>query len=197
MGRRRPYKGRDRFGKKAKAEGYEARSVYKLEEIQRRTRILQRGQRVVDLGCYPGSWSQYVLEQIGGQGTLVGVDLKAPELSGGTWIDRSVYDVEPDEILEALGGEADVVLSDMAPNTTGHKFHDHVKQIELATRALAIADEVLAHDGAFVAKIFDGSEAEGFVAKVKERFGKLKRVKPEATRQRSREYYVVGRKFQG
>ena len=142
-----PYKRPDRFTKKAKAEGYAARSVYKLDEVQRRFRLFRPGQRVVDLGCFPGSWSRYLIQQVGKNGTVVGVDIEEPDLDGGTWIHRSVYEVTSEELRTALGGSADVVVSDMAPRTTGNRLFDHVQQIELADRALLLATELLEPGG--------------------------------------------------
>ena len=193
--KRRPYKGRDRFAQRARDEGYAARSVYKLEEVQRRFKLLRRNQRVVDLGCFPGSWSSYALERIGPEGVLVGVDLEAPALPGGTWIAASVYDVEPETLLEALGGPADVVLSDMAPATTGQRDADHFAQIALAERAFDLAAATLAPGGAFVTKVFEGKEAQGFQKAVKARFDKVKRVRPEAVRKQSREWFLVATGF--
>jgi 23S rRNA (uridine2552-2'-O)-methyltransferase len=191
-----PYRRPDRFTRKAKDEGYAARSVYKLEDIQRRFRLLQQGQRVVDLGCFPGSWSRYALREIGKRGLLVGVDLEEPELDG-RWITRSVYDVTVEELSEALGGPADVVLSDMAPRTTGERLHDHVEQIELARRALDLAVALLRPGGSFVVKVFDGEDANPYCAEVKAHFGKLKRVRPEAVRKNSREFFAVATGFRG
>jgi 23S rRNA (uridine2552-2'-O)-methyltransferase len=191
MGSRRGYKGRDPYGKRAKDQGYEARSVFKLQEIQRRFGLLRPGQRVVDLGCYPGSWSRYALEVLGGRGVLVGVDLTVPGFGGGTWIARSVYEVTPEELTEALGGPADVVLSDMAPATTGDGFTDHVQQIELARRALEVAVTLLAPGGSFVAKVFEGGEAKDFENEARVLFESVKRVRPDAVRKQSREWYLV------
>lgn len=197
MSRRRGYKGRDPYAQRAKDEGYEARSVFKLREIQRRFALLRPGQRVVDLGCYPGSWSRYVLEVLGGRGVLVGVDLSAPAFGGATWIARSVHEVTPDELRQALGGSADVVLSDMAPATTGDKFTDHVQQIELARRALELAVAVLAPGGSFVAKVFEGGEAKDFENEARACFERVKRVRPEAVRKQSREWYLVAKGYTG
>lgn len=194
---KRPYKGRDHWAQKAKDAGYEARSVYKLEEVQRRFRVLARGQRVVDLGCYPGSWSRYALERIGPDGVLVGVDLQAPVFSGAVWIDRSVYEVTAEELTEALGGPADVVLSDMAPATMGDKFTDHIAQIDLARRALRLATEVLVPGGVFVCKVFEGGEAKAFENEARAVFGKVKRVRPDAVRKVSREWFLVATGFRG
>lgn len=189
--KKNPYKRADRFTKEAKAQGFKARSVFKLEEADRRFRFLKQGMRVVDLGCYPGSWSQYVLRRIGGRGVLVGVDLKAPELVGGTWIARSVMDVSADEILEGLGGPADVLLSDMAQPTVGVAFTDHVRQIGLARRALELAEAVVAPGGSFLVKVFDGEEVPAFQDEVRAVFAKTRRIRPEAVRQNSREFFLL------
>jgi 23S rRNA (uridine2552-2'-O)-methyltransferase len=187
---------RDHFTDLARQMGYEARSVFKLAEIQRRTRIITRGCRVVDLGCYPGSWSRYLLEQ--GAGRLVGVDLVAPEkLPGGHFIVADALSVDPGALLEALGGPADLLVSDMAPSTSGNRNTDNARQVELAARALAIAVEVLRTGGGFVAKVFEGSEAPAFVEDVKARFEHTRRFKPEATRKHSIEFFVVGSGFLG
>lgn len=195
MGKKRPanpYRKPDRFSRKARDEGYAARSVYKLEEIARRTGILRPGQRVVDLGCAPGSWLAFAQEQVGPSGVVVGVDIEEPKTGAGTVLVRTVFDVTAEELRAALGGPAHVVLSDMAPRTTGDPFGDHVRQIELAHRALALARDLLAPGGAFVCKVFDGQDAPGFVDDVRRSFRETRRVRPEAVRTRSRELYVVG-----
>lgn len=188
----RGYKGRDRYGQRAHDEGFAARSVYKLQEIDRRTRILRSGQRVVDLGCFPGSWSRYALERIGGRGSLVGVDLEAPSLSGGQFLARSVFEVTADELRELLGGPADVLLSDMAQHTSGHKDADHYQQLELARQALALADALVVPGGAFVCKVFEGPEAKDLEVEARAVFGKVKRYRPDAVRRQSREWFLVG-----
>ncbi|MCB9664309.1 MAG: RlmE family RNA methyltransferase [Alphaproteobacteria bacterium] len=189
--RSNPYAKPDRFSVQAKDEGYKARSVYKLTEAQKRFSFLKPGQRVVDLGCFPGSWSQYALERIGRGGRLVGVDLEAPELPG-TWIARSVLQVTSEELLEALEGPADVVLSDMAPATTGVAFTDHVRQVELVRRALALAAAVGAQGSVFFCKVFDGEEVPALQAEVRAVYGTVKRLRPEAVRQQSREFFLLG-----
>ncbi len=178
------YKRADHFSRQARAQGYAARSVFKLEEIQQRTALLQPGDRVVDLGCFPGSWSRYAREVIGEGGALVGVDFDAPQGVPGTFLEASVMDVEPAAILEVLGGPADAVLSDMAPRTSGDRFADHVRQIALAERALWFAAELLRPGGHFVAKVFEGAEAQGYVEAVRARFARVRRIKPRATRGR-------------
>jgi 23S rRNA (uridine2552-2'-O)-methyltransferase len=189
------YKKPDHFTKRAKQEGYAARSVYKLEEIQRRFRPFKKGMRVVDLGCYPGSWSRYILQKIGRQGVLVGVDFTAPELDQGVWLERSIYDVSGEELCAALGGKCHVLVSDMAPRTTGNRLGDHVEQIALASRAWSIAQEILEPGGAFVVKIFDGEDANSFCLEVKKQCTQVKRLKPEATRRQSREFFLIGMGF--
>jgi 23S rRNA (uridine2552-2'-O)-methyltransferase len=183
----------DHYTKKAKDAGYGARSVYKLEEIQRRTNVIRRGARAVDLGCYPGSWSRYLLAQ--GVSRLVGVDFSVPRGLQGHFIEGSALEVEPATILAALGGPADIVVSDMAPNTTGNRQGDHLRQIELAQRALELSCALLTPGGAFVTKLFEGSETQAFVAGVKSHFTGLRRIKPDATRKRSVELFVVATGF--
>ena len=190
-GGRNPWAKADRFTKAAKRDGYAARSVYKLTEMDKRFRLLKSGQKVVDLGCSPGSWSRYVLERIGASGCLVGVDINEPEFGGATVLIRSVLDVEADELLGALGGPADVVLSDMAPRTTGNPLGDHVDQVMLAKRAAELAKAVLRPGGHFVVKVFDGEEAPAYVQEVRVDYDKHKRVRPEAVRRVSREFFLV------
>ena len=188
-----PYRG-DRFTKAAKKQGYAARSVFKLEEIDQRFKLFRRRQRVLDLGCAPGSWSRYVAER---GASLVGVDIQETKGIPGVFLLRSVLKVTPERLREALGGDADVVLSDMAPRTTGDRFGDHVRQIELARRALELCDALLVPGGAFVVKVFDGEDAPAYTAEVKARFEQVKRVKPEATRRRSVEFFLVATGFRG
>lgn len=192
-----PYRRPDRFTEQAKSEGYAARSVFKLKEIHDRLRILRRGQKVVDLGCSPGSWSRFAAEIVGPQGLVVGVDLQEPEARYGPIIVASALEVTPEQLREALGGPADVLLSDMAPNTTGDPTGDHFLQIELAARALDLATALLAPGGAFVVKVFDGQDAPGFVTRVRQTFAETKRARPEAVRQNSREFFVVATGFRG
>lgn len=187
------YQRPDHYTKKAKAQGFAARSVFKLEELDQRFRLTRRGASAVDLGCFPGSWSRYLLER--GM-KVVGVDLKAPQLAGGTWIARSVMEVEAEELLAAVG-KVPLFVSDMAPNTSGDRFTDHMRQIRLAERALELARRCLEPGGAFVAKVFEGEDANAFVKAVEGCFASVKRVKPDATRDRSVEFFVVATGFTG
>ena len=149
----------------------------------------------MDLGCSPGSWWRYAAQIVGPGGIVVGVDIDEPQTSPGPLILRSVLEVTPGEVHAALGGAADVVLSDMAPRTTGDTFGDHVRQLELARSALQLALALLRPGGAFVCKVFDGEEAPSFVTELRRCFGRVKRVRPEAVRQRSREFFVVATGF--
>lgn len=190
-----PYKKPDRYTIEAKEQGYAARSVFKLREIQERHRILRPGQRIVDLGCSPGSWLVYAREIAGPSGTVLGVDINPPDVEHSPLLIQSALEVPPEAILEALSGRADVVLSDMAPRTTGDPTGDHFIQIELATRALQIAEAVLQPGGHFVCKVFDGEDAPAFTAALRARFREVKRARPEAVRQNSREFFLVGMTF--
>jgi 23S rRNA (uridine2552-2'-O)-methyltransferase len=193
-----PYKKPDRFTIQAKEEGYAARSVFKLKEIQARHRVFRPGMRVVDLGCSPGSWLVYAAEQVGRSGVVVGVDIQEPTAKPGPVLVKSVLDVTSAELREALGGHgASVVLSDMAPNTTGDPTGDHFLQLELAGKARDLALELLEPGGAFVCKVFDGQDAHPFVLSLRPHFAEVKRARPEAVRKNSREFFVVATGFRG
>ena len=184
--RKRP----DKWTQKAKEAGFAARSVYKLEEIEKRFQVLQKSKRVLDLGCAPGSWSQFV-RQRRPDVRLVGIDIQHVDRYPGMFIQQSILDTPPDSFFELLGGTADVVLSDMAPNTSGDRFTDHVRQLELARMALQTALVTLRQNGKFVVKVFDGEEAHAFVLSLSEHFAKVRRVKPVAVRNESVEFFVV------
>jgi len=186
----------DRFTAKAKADGYLARSVYKLEEIDERFRLFKPGQRVVDLGCSPGSWLVWASERVGRNGKVMGIDILEPGPVDVPFLVADIFDTDPEVFREALGGDADIVLSDMAPRTTGNLLGDHVRQIELATRALEVATQLLKPGGHFIVKVFDGEDAHAYVQSIRPHFDKVKRVRPEAVRTQSREFFVVATGFQ-
>ena len=185
----------DALTKQAKQEGYGARSVYKLKEMDRRFGAVGRKGPVLDLGCAPGAWSRFVRERIGKKGRLVGVDLQEVLDYPGVFLQGSITEMEPATLLNELGGRAALVLSDMAPFTTGNRFTDHVRQIELAGLALDVAIAVLQPGGTFVVKVFDGEEVPGFAARLRGHFDKQRRVRPEATRTKSVEFFLVCQGF--
>ena len=186
--RKRP----DSWSRKAKEEGYSARSVYKLQEIERRFQLLKGVRRVIDLGCAPGSWSEFVRQKRKNV-TLVGIDIQPLDSYPGHFLNQSILDTPSELFFEHLRGTADLVLSDMAPNTTGDRFSDHVRQIELAGCALETCLRTLRQGGSFVVKVFDGEDAPSFVLSVRKQFRHVKRVKPEAVRNESVEFFLVAR----
>jgi 23S rRNA (uridine2552-2'-O)-methyltransferase len=191
----KPYNPRDRFYKKAKDQGLRARSAFKLDEIQRRFRILRPGGRVLDLGAAPGGWSQIAAREVGPKGFVLGVDLEAiPALPppAQTW----VADAFSPELLERLRSEGrapyDAVLSDLAPKTSGVRSADEARSLELAERALGLSLSVLKPSGWFVVKVFMGGDFESFVRRCRQAFREVKIVRPEASVARgSKEVYLV------
>jgi 23S rRNA (uridine2552-2'-O)-methyltransferase len=166
--------------------------VYKLEEVNKRFGVIPRNGRVLDLGCSPGSWSNFV-KQVGGSDThLVGIDLTEVGGYRGTQFVDSVFDVPITDIREALGGGADFVMSDMAQATSGNRFTDHVRQVELAEQARVLASALLVPGGNFVVKVFEGEDAPALVERIRADFAQTKRVKPKAVRKESVEFFVVG-----
>jgi len=193
MSGKNPYKKPDRFTVSAKAAGFPARSVYKLEEIDRRVRLLRQGMRVLDLGAAPGSWALYAAQKIGVGGKLLAVDLKPIEIA----LPRQATAVVGDALSlenEALAVHApyDVVLSDMAPNTTGNRLGDQTRSFELFMRALAVAANLLQVGGAFVGKIFMGEDLPVARAELRKHFTGERLIRPEGTRSVSYELFVVG-----
>ena len=186
----------DSFFRKARNEGFAARAVYKLEDIDKRARLFHAGARVLDLGCRPGSWMQYAVKAVGPHGKVVGVDrlpLPAP-VPGAHVILADIYTLSDEELLCGLAAY-DVVLSDMAPDTTGIRATDQARSANLVEEALARAERLLAPLGAFVAKVFQSPEVEKLRKRMAERFGDVKLLKPEASRQQSTELYLVGKNF--
>lgn len=184
----------DHYTARAKKEGFPARSVFKLEELQKRWNILAPGQKVLDLGCSPGSWLLYAANVVTAKGQVVGLDIKPVDIQKKANIRIVLGDIfEIDEALaKDIGTGFDVVLSDMAPNTSGIKTVDALRSSALCDAALALAGKVLLPGGAFVCKIFQGEGFDAFVADVKKEFTKYKIFKPESSRKASREIYVIG-----
>ncbi len=188
----------DPYVKRAKAEGYRSRAAYKLSELDERFGFLRGVQRVVDLGVAPGGWSQVVRQKAPGA-TVVGIDLLPTEpLEGVTLLQMDFMDdAAPERLREALGGSADLVLSDMAANTVGHPQTDHLRTMALVEAALYFASEVLRPGGAFVAKVLAGGADSQLVAELKRLFATVKHAKPPASRKGSSEWYVVAQGFKG
>ncbi len=205
MGRRRKrshwrtHQQSDRYFRLAKEEGYRARSAYKLKQIDERFHILHRGDAVVDLGAAPGSWSQVVVQRVGRGGKVVAVDLQPIEpIPGVVILQGDMTDPEVQARIEAaLGGPADVVLSDAAPFTTGIKLRDHVLSMELGHAALATARRLLRPGGSLVIKVFEGEDLAELIRAVKQSFHPVKRFTPDATRNESWESFIVARGFKG
>lgn len=184
----------DRFHQKAKKEGFLARAVFKLEEIDQQFKLFKPGQRVLDLGCAPGSWLQYARTRVGDKGVLVGLD-RAP-LRGDVGRARievgDVLTIDPKILLGELPA-FDVVLSDMAPDTSGVRSMDQARSEALFERALEIAMMTLAPGGSFVGKLFQGPEFKKLIEDVRSKFDVAKTAKPSSSRQISIEQYVIGK----
>lgn len=191
--RKNPYAGADSFTRRAKAQGYAARSVFKLREIDQRVRLLRRGQRVLDLGAAPGSWSQYAAERVGPEGRVLAIDLSPIEHP----LPDNVTVVQGDALTTEtaeLGTFApyDVVLSDMAPHTSSSKVRDQALSFELFMRALEIASVLGKPGSAFVGKLFMSGDFQAARQAVQERYRQVKTIRPTGTRQQSSEVFIVG-----
>jgi 23S rRNA (uridine2552-2'-O)-methyltransferase len=183
----------DSFHRRAKQQGFAARSVFKLEEIDLKHHLLRPGARVLDLGCRPGSWLQYAAKVVGPSGALVGIDRSPLDVTipGARIVVGDVFDVTP----EALCGDLpafDVVLSDMAPDTSGVRSMDQARSETLFERALEIAELTLAPRGHFVGKLFMGPDWQRLLTRTRAGFNEVKTIKPAGSRKESIEQYVVG-----
>lgn len=187
----------DPFAAEARALGYRSRAAFKLSEIDDRVRLIKRGSKIVDLGCAPGGWVQIAQQR--GAGKVVGIDLLPVEpLPPADLIQMDFTDPKAGPLLiEMLGGEPDVVLSDMAPNTVGHRETDHLRIIGLIEMAADFAVQVLKPGGSFVAKAFQGGETAELIAGLKKHFNKVQNIKPKASRQDSSEVFLVATGFKG
>jgi len=188
----------DPYVRKAKAAGYRSRAAYKLIELDERFKFLAGAKRVVDLGIAPGGWTQ-VVRKAAPQAVVVGIDfLETQPIDGATILHMDFTDeAAPDRLRDALGGPADLVLSDMAANTVGHPQTDHLRTMALIEAALDFAGDVLRPGGAFVAKVLAGGADNNLVAELKRRFTNVKHAKPPASRKDSSEWYVVAQGFKG
>ncbi len=187
----------DPFAAEARALGYRSRAAFKLSEIDERFRLIRKGSLVVDLGCAPGGWVQIAQQR--GAGKIVGIDLlEVDPLPPAELIQMDFTDpAAPGKLIALLGGKPDVVLSDMAPNTVGHRETDHLRIVALIEMAAEFAVEVLKPGGSFVAKAFQGGETGDIIARLKQHFAKVQNVKPKASRQDSSEVFLVATGFKG
>lgn len=192
----------DPYVARARREGYRSRAAFKLLEIDEKFGLLKPGQRVLDLGAAPGGWSQVAAKKVGveaGRGRVVGIDLLEIEpMPGIDFIQLDFLAPEaPDRLIELLGGPANLVLSDMAANATGHKKTDHLKIMGLAETALDFARQVLAPGGVFLAKVLQGGTENTLLADMKRDFAVVRHVKPAASRSDSSELYVLATGYRG
>ncbi len=189
---------RDEYFRRARQTGFRARAVFKLEDIDSRLNLIQRGDRVLDLGCSPGSWLQYCAAKVGPRGKLVGIDCIAvdPPIANARHILGDVLETSPQDLLGELH-HFDVVLSDMAPNTSGIRHVDQARSEVLFERALGIARHTLCPGGHFLAKLFQGPEFPALIKQCRQLFDHVKIIKPTGSRSQSIEQYIVGRGYRG
>jgi 23S rRNA (uridine2552-2'-O)-methyltransferase len=189
----------DPYVVRAKREGFRSRAAFKLIEIDDKHHLLKSGARVADLGAAPGGWSQVAAKRVGARGRVVGIDILAmDEIPGVEFAQIDFLDpAAPDKLKAMLGGPADVVLSDMAANATGHRPTDHLKIMALVETAAEFAREVLKDGGSFLAKVIQGGTESALLAALKRDFATVKHVKPAASRADSAELYVLATGFRG
>lgn len=188
---------RDHYTDEAKRKGYLARSVFKLKEADERFRLVRAGARVLDLGCAPGSWLQYLSRKVGRDGLVVGIDINEPAFSAHNVriIVADIFELDASELAEF--GRFDLVVSDAAPATTGVPDADAAKSLRLAVRAFEIATSVLKGGGNLLVKVFESPDVKTLRDKMRERFSSVRSFKPRASRSASREHYLVGLGFKG
>lgn len=192
----------DPYVARAKREGWRSRAAFKLIEMDEKLHVLKRGMRIVDLGAAPGGWSQVAAKKIGaaeGQGKIVAIDLlEMDAVTGVMFAQMDFLDpTAPERLFAMLDGKADLVMSDMAANTTGHKKNDHLKIIALVELAADFARQVLAPGGAFIAKVFQGGTEGTLLADLKRDYAQVRHLKPAASRADSAELYLVATGFRG
>lgn len=189
----------DPYVRAAKAAGWRSRAAFKILELDEKYKLFRPGLRVVDLGAAPGGWTQVAVQRVGEKGKVVGLDLLPMDvIAGATLLQGDFQDPAVEQqVLEALDGPADLVMSDMAPNTTGHNATDHLRILGLVELALDFASKVLTPGGAFVAKVFQGGTERDLLNWMKRDFATVRHAKPPASRKDSAEMYVVAQGFRG
>ncbi|MCD6233030.1 RlmE family RNA methyltransferase [bacterium] len=182
----------DFYRKRAKEEGYPARSVYKLKEIEERYSLCKEGDKVLDLGCAPGSWLLYISKKVGSRGKVVGVDIEDIRIQkpkNVVFIKKDIRDLKSSDLSIT---NFDAVLSDLAPSTSGIKSLDAARSLELAQLAFEKSKLLLSKGGKFLYKVFEGEGLEGFIRTLREHFRTVKKFRPRATSKGSREIYIIG-----
>ena len=188
---------RDQYRKLAKENNYRSRAVYKLSQINKSFHLLKRGMKIVDIGAAPGGWLQFASKIAGDNGFVIGIDLKDIEpIPNVITLKNDVDDRETLAlILKSLGGKADIVMSDLAPNVSGLWEIDHLRQIDLTRKAVEITKNILRHDGNALYKIFQGESTSEFVADTRKIFSEVILTKPDASRKQSSELYLLCKKY--
>jgi len=182
------------YTRKAKEEGYPARSVYKLKEIDEKYKIFKKGDKVLDLGAAPGSWLLYISNKIGERGKVIGIDIeeiKIPKKNNIIFLKKDVFSLTGDDFREKF----DVLVADLSPKTSGVKSVDVAKSLELSKKALEIAKEFSKEGGSFICKVFEGEGSSEFLKQTSASFEFAKRFKPKAVRKESKEFYIAAKGF--
>jgi 23S rRNA (uridine2552-2'-O)-methyltransferase len=188
----------DHYAHRAKMEKWPARSIYKLEEIDNKFRLIKKGHKLLDLGCYPGSWSQYCLQKTGSSGEVIGIDFKKPEhltTPNFHFIEGDIFYLKFDMNGPLKIADRNLVLSDMAPKTTGMRTTDASRSMELAEKALEISCLVLREKGHFLCKLFENEDINHFKKEILNHFERVFLIRPKAVRKGSREIYILGMDF--
>ena len=187
---------KDFFYKQAKGKGVAARAYFKIEDLDKKHRLIQKNFRVIDVGAAPGSWTQYAQEKVGEKGFILAIDLNPLSIStlpNVTFIQKSIFDFEPRDMSQEFG-EFDLIVSDVAPRTMGNQTVDHTRSFDLCAHVLSIAKEVLKKNSTMICKMYQGDQTRLFIESMKKVFSEVKIQKPLASRKESREIFVLGRK---
>jgi len=182
---------------KAKKENYPARSIYKLEEIDKKYNLIKKGYKILDLGCAPGSWSKYCLEKVGSEGFVLGIDISDIKMSGSDnfiFLKEDIFKLDIAKV-KSITQKFDAVISDMAPATTGTREVDQARSLDLVKQAFAIAKQFLKKGGFFICKIFQGPDFNSYLKIIESDFEWLKIIKPASSRKESFEIFILGYKF--
>lgn len=192
-------KKKDPYYKRAKGENYRSRASYKLMQLNKKYKIIKKGNKILDLGAAPGGWSQVAIEKVEDEGVVIGVDLKKIK----PFPDENYYFIKGDftdeaiqsEIIEKSDGKVNAIISDASPSLSGIKDVDHLRSIDLANSVIKVSEKILAKNGNILIKVFQGEEFKNLIDKLKKKFKVLKTTKPSSSRKKSSEMYVIGLKY--